>query len=134
MVSSGEGLITLAVVLKYEGVVKLSGITAALKLSHGFTSSLPLIHNTTRYDIAFSSYEGNIYPGQEVVLSFNIKIMPDAQIKPIVGPLALHFLKSDQRTSTDYMMHQNKINLHLHSISKIILITNIQVHIIISML
>ncbi len=67
-----KGPITLAVRLQYEGVVQLSGITAALKLPPGFTSSLPLIHDPNRYDIAFSNYEGNIYPGQGIVLYFSI--------------------------------------------------------------
>jgi len=35
-VDTNEGFSTLAVVLEYEGVVDLAGITAALKLSTGF--------------------------------------------------------------------------------------------------
>ncbi|HEY6536234.1 MAG TPA: hypothetical protein VIY08_10655 [Candidatus Nitrosocosmicus sp.] len=98
-----QGPITLAVVLEYEGVVQLTGITAALKLSNGFFSVLPQIHNTTNYNVAFSNYRGNIFPGQGVVLYFNVYVTQNTQIKPYVGPLALHFLRSDMRTSTGDM-------------------------------
>jgi hypothetical protein len=95
------GPITLAVRIQYEGVVQLSGVTAALKLPPGFTSSLPLIHDPNRYDIAFSSYEGNIYPGQGIVLYFSINILNNIKLTPYLAPLALHFLKADQRIATD---------------------------------
>jgi hypothetical protein len=98
---ANQGLTTLAIRLQYEGVVQLSGITAALKLPPGFTSSLPLIHNTTRYDIAFSNYEGNIYPGQGIVLYFSINILNNIKLTPYLAPLALHLLRADERISTD---------------------------------
>jgi len=96
-----KGPTTLAVRLQYEGVVQLSGITAALKLPAGFTSSLPLIHDPNRHDIAFSNYEGNIYPGQGVVLYFSINILNNTKLTPYLSPLALHVLRADQRVSTD---------------------------------
>ncbi len=96
-----QGPTTLAVVLQYEGVVQLAGITAATKLPHGFNSTLPLIHNTKRFDIAFSNYIGNIYPGQGVVIYFPVNVTNNAKVQPYVAPLALHTLRSDLRTSTD---------------------------------
>ena len=63
----------------------------------------PQIHNTTNYNVAFSNYRGNIFPGQGVVLYFNVYVTQNTQIKPYVGPLALHFLRSDMRTSTGDM-------------------------------
>ncbi len=98
--SPNEGPTTLAVTLQYEGVVQLSGLTAAMKLPKGFNSTLPLIHNTKRFDIVFSNYIGNIYPGQGVVLYFHINVTSNTKVKPYVAPLALHTLRSDLRTST----------------------------------
>ncbi len=95
-----QGPTTLAVTLQYEGVVQLSGLTAAMKLPKGFNSTLPLIHNTKRFDIVFSNYIGNIYPGQGVVLYFHINVTSNTKVKPYVAPLALHTLRSDLRTST----------------------------------
>jgi hypothetical protein len=96
-----KGPSTLALRIQYEGVVQLSGVTAALKLPPGFTSSLPLIHDPNRHDIAFSNYEGNIYPGQGIVLYFSINILNNTQLTPYLAPLALHVLRADQRISTD---------------------------------
>ena len=96
-----KGPTTLAVRLQYEGVVQLSGITAALKLPAGFTSGLPLIDDPNRHDIAFSNYEGNIYPGQGVVLYFSINILNNTKLTPYLAPLALHVLRADERVSTD---------------------------------
>ena len=42
-VDTNEGQNSLAIVLQYQGVVKLSGVTAALKLPAGFKASLLLI-------------------------------------------------------------------------------------------
>ncbi len=96
-----QGPTTLAVSLQYEGVVQLAGLTAAMKLPHGFNSTLPLLHNTKRFDIAFSNYIGNIYPGQGVTLYFPVNVTNNTKVQPYVAPLALHTLRSDLRTSTD---------------------------------
>ena len=96
-----QGPTTLALSLQYEGVVQLAGLTAAIKLPHGFNSTLPLLHNTKRFDIAFSNYMGNIYPGQGVTLYFPVNVTNNTMVKPYVAPLALHTLRSDLRTSTN---------------------------------
>jgi hypothetical protein len=60
-VDTNEGPSTLAVVLQYEGVVTLAGITAALKLPVRFKPPFPLTDDRTNFDIALSSYRGHIY-------------------------------------------------------------------------
>ncbi len=101
-VDSGDGLSTYVISLKYKGVVQLAGITAALKLPKGFKSEFPLIHNSKRYDIAFSEYRGHIYPGEGIALYFNIYPSPDGvSQKPYLTSLALHTLRLDVRTKTD---------------------------------
>ena len=95
-VDTGEGFSTLAVVLQYEGVVDLAGITAALKLPSGFKAQLPLTDDRNNYDIALSSYRGHIYPSQGIVLYFSLNVLPSAKVQfPGLGPLALHFLRTD---------------------------------------
>jgi hypothetical protein len=101
-VDTNEGPSTLAVVLQYEGVVDLAGITAALKLPAGFKAQLPLIDDRTNFDIALSSYRGHIYPSQGIVLYFSVNVLPTAKVNvPYLGPLALHFLRSNQRSTLD---------------------------------
>ncbi len=100
-VDANQGPITLAVSLQYEGVVQLAGLTAAMKLPHGINSTLPLLHNLKRFDIAFSNYIGNIYPGQGVTLYFHVNVTNNVKVQPYVVPLALHTLRSDLRTSTN---------------------------------
>ena len=88
--------------MQYQGVVKLSGVTAALKLPTGFKASIPLIDDPKRFDIALSSYRGNIFPGQGITLYFTVVILPTAKVGlPVLGPVALHFLRSDQRSILD---------------------------------
>jgi hypothetical protein len=101
-VDTNEGPSTLAVVLQYEGVVDLAGITAALKLPTGFKAQLPLIDDRTNFNIALSSYRGHIYPSQGIVLYFSVNVLPTAKVNvPYLGPLALHFLRSNQRSTLD---------------------------------
>jgi hypothetical protein len=101
-VPPNDGSHTLAVVLQYEGVVDLAGVSAALKLPAGFKASLPLTSDKNRLDIALSIYRGHIYPSQGIVLYFSIKILPTAKVQvPVLGPLALHFLRSDKRSILD---------------------------------
>ena len=69
-----EGSQTLAVVLQYEGVVDLAGVTGALKLPAGFKATLPLTSDKNRFDISLSNYRGHIYPSQGIVLCFSITI------------------------------------------------------------
>jgi hypothetical protein len=71
-VDTGEGYSTLAVVLQYQGVVRLAGITAALKLPAGFEAQIPVADERNNYGIALSSYHGNIFPSQGVVLYFSL--------------------------------------------------------------
>src|SRR5215472_7639037 len=89
-VDTDEGPSTLAVVLQYQGVVNLAGVTAALKLPTGFKAMLPLTtdrislssSNLTNYlsnqtsiaTIALSSFTGNIAPGQGIVLYFSMYV------------------------------------------------------------
>jgi hypothetical protein len=101
-VDTNEGFSTLAVVLHYEGVVNFAGITAALKLPAGFKAEFPLTDDRNNYDIALSSYRGHIYPGQGIVLYFSVNVLPTAKVQlPVLGPLALHFLRSSQRSILD---------------------------------
>jgi hypothetical protein len=99
---AGDGYSTLAVVLQYEGVVDLDGITAALKLPTGFKAQFPLTSDRSNYDIALSNYDGHISPSQEIVLYFPMYILPAAKVGlSVLGPLALHFLRSDKRSMLD---------------------------------
>ena len=116
-VDTDEGPSTLAVVLQYQGVVNLAGVTAALKLPTGFKAILPLttdrisfsssnltnyLSNQSRFDIALSSYRGHIYPSQGIVLYFSMYVTKSAKVQlPVLGPLALHFLRTDQRSILD---------------------------------
>jgi hypothetical protein len=101
-VDTGEGYSTLAVVLQYQGVVRLAGITAALKLPAGFEAQIPVADERNNYGIALSSYHGNIFPSQGVVLYFSLNVLPSAKVQlPVLGPLALHFLRADQRSILD---------------------------------
>ncbi len=101
-VDTNEGLNTLAVVLQYQGVVQLQGITAALKLPTGFKAQYPLTDDRYNYDITLSSFTGAINPGQGVVLYFPVFVLPTAQVQlPVLGPLALHFLRTADRQTTD---------------------------------
>jgi hypothetical protein len=101
-VDTGEGFSTLAVVLQYEGVVDLAGITAALKLPAGFDAQFPLTSDRSEYSIALSSYRGHIYPSQGIVLYFDVNVLPTAKVQvPVLGPLALHFLRTDRRSILD---------------------------------
>src|SRR5215467_551525 len=101
-VDTNEGPSTLAVVLQYEGVVDLAGITGALKLPAGFKAQLPLTDDRTNFNIALSNYRGHIFPGQGIVLYFSVNVLPTAKVQvPVLGPLALHFLRSSQRSILD---------------------------------
>jgi hypothetical protein len=101
-VDSGEDFSTLAVVLQYEGVVNLAGITAALKLPPGFKAQLPLTEDINNYNIVLSSYRGHIYPSQGIVLYFSLDVTTKAKVQvPGLGILALHFLRTDQRSVLD---------------------------------
>jgi hypothetical protein len=103
-VDTNEGYSTLAVVLQYEGVVDLAGVTAALKLPAGFKATLPLTSDRNNYDIALSDYRGHIYPSQGIVLYFPMYVLPNAKVQlPVLGPLAMHFLRSDQRSILDLL-------------------------------
>jgi hypothetical protein len=108
-----EGSQTLAVVLQYEGVVDLAGVTGALKLPAGFKATLPLTSDKNRFDIALSNYRGHIYPSQGIVLYFSITILDSAKVQlPVRGPLALHFLRTDHRAILDSLdaSQQNKFD------------------------
>jgi hypothetical protein len=101
-VDTNEGFSTLAVVLQYQGVVDLAGVTGALKLPTGFKATLPLTDDRNRFDIALSNYRGHIYPSQGIVLYFSMYVMPTAKVQlPVLGPLALHFLRTSQRSILD---------------------------------
>jgi hypothetical protein len=101
-VDTNEGWSTLAVALQYQGVVDLAGVTAALKLPAGFKATLPLTSNKNDFSIALSSYRGHISPSQGIVLYFPMLVLPTAKVQlPVLGPLALHFLRSNQRSIAD---------------------------------
>src|SRR5215467_9930040 len=101
-VDTNEGLSTLAVVLQYQGVVDLAGVTAALKLPTGFKAQYPLTDDRNNYNIALSNYRGHIYPSQGIVLYFPMYVLSTAKVQvPVLGPLALHFLRSSQGSILD---------------------------------
>jgi len=101
-VDTKEGLSTLAVVLQYQGVVDLAGVTAALKLPTGFKAQYPLTDDRNNYNVALSNYRGHIYPSQGIVLYFPMYVLSIAKVQvPVLGPLALHFLRSSQRSILD---------------------------------
>ncbi|MFZ0514243.1 MAG: hypothetical protein WAM14_21745, partial [Candidatus Nitrosopolaris sp.] len=103
-VDTDEGQNSIAIQLQYQGVVKLEGVTAALRLPTGFKASIPLIDDPHRWDIALSQYRGNIIPGQGITLYFTVVVLPTAKVGlPVLGPVALHFLRSDQRSILDSM-------------------------------
>src|SRR5215469_11615663 len=103
-VDTNEGQNSLAVQLQYQGVVPLAGVTAALKLPAGFKAAYPLTDDPHRWDIALSAYRGTIVPGQGIVLYFTLNILPTAQVGlPVLGPVAMHFLRADSRTINDNM-------------------------------
>ncbi len=80
----------------------MAGITAALKLPSGFKAQLPLTNDRNNFDIALSSYRGHIYPSQGIVLYFSVNVLPSARVQaPVLGPLALHFLRTDTRAILD---------------------------------
>jgi hypothetical protein len=98
-------------VLQYEGVVDLAGVTGALKLPAGFKATLPLTPDKNKFDIVLSNYRGHIYPSQGIVLYFSITILETAKVQlPVLGPHALHFLRTDHRTILDSLdvSQQNK--------------------------
>jgi hypothetical protein len=116
-VDTNEGFSTLAVVLQYEGVVDLAGITAALKLPTGFKAQYPLTDDRTNFDIALSNYRGHIYPSQGIVLYFPMYVLPTAKVQvPVLGPLALHFLRTSQRSILD-SLDANQQNMFAKALS-----------------
>ena len=103
-VDTNEGQNSLAIQLQYQGVVPLAGVTAALKLPAGFKAAYPLTDDPTRWDIALSAYRGTIAVGQGITLYFTVNILPTAKVGlPVLGPVALHFLRADSRTINDNM-------------------------------
>jgi hypothetical protein len=103
-VDTNEGQNTLALQLQYQGVLPLDGVTAALKLPFGFKAAYPLTDDPTRWDIALSAYRGVLVPGQGITLYFTLNILPTAKVGlPVLGPLALHFLRPDSRIINDNM-------------------------------
>jgi hypothetical protein len=103
-VDTNEGQNSLAVQLQYQGVVPLAGVTAALKLPAGFKAAYPLTDNPNRYDIALSAWRGTIVPGQGIVLYFTMNILPTAKVGlPVLGPMAMHFLRPNSRIINDNM-------------------------------
>ena len=103
-VDTNEGQNSLAIQLQYQGVLPLAGVTAGLKLPAGFKAAYPLTDDSTRWDIALSNYRGSIVPGQGITLYFTIVILPTAKVGlPVLGPVALHFLRPDSRIINDNM-------------------------------
>jgi hypothetical protein len=103
-VDTNEGQNSLAIQLQYQGVLPLTGVTAGLKLPAGFKAANPLTDDPTRWDIALAQYRGIVVPGQGITLYFTIVILPTAKVGlPVLGPVALHFLRPDSRTINDNM-------------------------------
>jgi hypothetical protein len=55
-VDTNEGQNSLAIQLQYQGVLPLTGVTAALKLPAGFKATVPLTDDPHRWDIALAQY------------------------------------------------------------------------------
>ena len=103
-VDTNEGQNSLAIQLQYQGVLPLAGVTAALKLPAGFKAANPLTDDPTRYDIALANWRGTIVPGQGITLYFTMNILPTAKVGlPVLGPVALHFLRPNSRIINDNM-------------------------------
>jgi hypothetical protein len=69
-----------------------------------FKAANPLTDDPTRWDITLSAYRGTIVPGQGITLYFTMKILPTAKVGlPVLGPVALHFLRPNSRTINDNM-------------------------------
>jgi hypothetical protein len=103
-VDTNEGQNSLAIELQYQGVLPLSGVTAALKLPAGFKAAYPLTDDPTRWDIALSQFRGVILPGQGITLYFTMNILPTAKVGlPVLGPMAMHFLRPNSRIINDNM-------------------------------
>ena len=103
-VDTNEGQNSLAIQLQYQGVLPLAGVTAALKLPAGFRAANPLTDDPTRWDIALANWRGTIVPGQGITLYFTFNILPTAKVGlPVLGPVALHFLRPNSRTINDNM-------------------------------
>ncbi|MGC2575097.1 MAG: hypothetical protein WA364_26610, partial [Candidatus Nitrosopolaris sp.] len=101
-VDTNEGQNSLAVQLQYQGVLPLAGVTAGLKLPAGFRAATPLTDDPTRYDIALAQYRGTVVPGQGITLYFTFNILPTAKVGlPVLGPVALHFLRPNSRIIND---------------------------------
>jgi hypothetical protein len=103
-VDTNEGQNSLAIQLQYQGVLPLAGVTAGLKLPAGFKAANPLTDDPTRWDIALANWRGTIVPGQGITLYFTFNILPTAKVGlPVLGPVALHFLRPNSRTINDNM-------------------------------
>jgi hypothetical protein len=103
-VDRDEGYATLAVILQYQGVAPLTGITAGLRLPSGFQAQVPLTDNRNNYNIALSNFFHLIIPGDSVTLCFPLNVLHNAVVQlPVLGPLALHFLRADPRSINDNM-------------------------------
>ena len=101
-VDRDEGYATLAIILQYQGVVTLTGITAGLKLPTGFEAQLPIENDRNNYNIALSNNFGTIKPGDAVTLCFPLNVLKTATPQlPVLGPLALHFLRPDEKDIAD---------------------------------
>jgi hypothetical protein len=101
-VDTDEGYATLAVILQYQGVAALTGIAAGLELPSGVQAQLPLETDRNNYNIALSNFVGAIIPGQAITLCFPLNVLQSAKVQvPVLGPLALHFLRSHSRMLTD---------------------------------
>ena len=75
--------------------------TVSIKITFRIQSR---ISTSDRYnhDIALSNYDGPISTSQEIVLYFPVDVLPTAKVGlSVLGPLALHFLRSDKRSMLD---------------------------------
>jgi hypothetical protein len=82
---------TLAVLLQYQGVVSVGGLSAALKLPSGFQTWGQGYDGN--YNFAFSSYGRQVHPNDAIVLCFGpLKILPKAKpLIPYLGMLGLRY-------------------------------------------
>ncbi|HEY6949222.1 MAG TPA: hypothetical protein VI146_01325, partial [Nitrososphaeraceae archaeon] len=112
-VDPGEGDSVLAIVLVNRGFVELTSITASLDLPPGFESVIS--PQQAGSNIALSSYDGQVDPGQTFVLYFPVKILQNAELaKEYNADLTVRYFKAtDEQKGKSEIEKNTKKSTHL---------------------
>jgi hypothetical protein len=112
-VDPGEGDSVLAIVLVNRGFVELTSITASLDLPPGFESVISPQQEGS--NIALSSYDGQVDPGQTFVLYFPVKILQNAELgKEYNADLTVRYFKAtDEQKGKSEVEKNTKKSSHL---------------------